>query len=133
MLPFFTMEPNFIVAFKRYALHHLFSVCERLRHFYSVYAHATTHLASGTQLQPSYQLPVSKYPAFSVRARALDRVHAPSVEVPLAYTAVALFTRIHTASPVLFSIAGDVFLLREFVVHEQTCLHSVTWWKSLPV
>ena len=46
-LPYFTIERNFIVAFKRYALHHLFSVCERPRHLYSVYAHVTTHPASG--------------------------------------------------------------------------------------
>ena len=61
---------------------------------------------------------------------------ASSAEVPLAYTADALPTRIHTASPVLFSIAGDVLLLCEFVGHEQNCLYSVTCrgaWKSLPV
>ena len=32
-------------------------------------------------------------------------VHAPSAEVPLAYTAGALVAGIHTASPVYFSIA----------------------------
>ena len=53
-------------------------------------------------------------------------MYAPSAEVPLAYTAVALLTRIHIASLVLFGIAGDVFLLREFAGHEQTCLYSVT-------
>ena len=53
-------------------------------------------------------------------------IHIHTVNILFAYTAVALLTRIHTASPVLFSIAGDVFLLREFVGHEQTCLYSVT-------
>ena len=50
-------------------------------------------------------------------------MHAPSAEVPLAYTAGALLTRIYTASPVLFSIADDVLLLREFVGREQNCLY----------
>ena len=51
---------------------------------------------------------------------------ASSVEVPLAYTAGALLTRIHTTLPVRFSIADDIRLLREFVGHEQNCLHTVT-------
>ena len=49
-LAYFMIELNLIVAFKRYALHHLFSVCERPRHFYSVYAHVTTHPASVAQV-----------------------------------------------------------------------------------
>ena len=51
-------------------------------------------------------------------------MHVLSAEVP--HTAGAPLTRKHTASPVLFSIAGDVLLLSEYVGHEQTCLYSVT-------
>ena len=52
--------------------------------------------------------------------------YAPSAEVPLAYTVGTLLKRIHTASPVHFSIADNILLLREFVGHEQSCLYSVT-------